>query len=54
MTITKIRPALNAVIYQFIFENYGETEANDPAYDIKAMGKFIIENYIFEGENNDN
>lgn len=31
-------------IYQWILDNFGETEANDPSYNIQALAQFIDNN----------
>ena len=41
----KKRSALEQVIYAFIFEAYGESEANDPAYSLKDMAAYIRKNH---------
>lgn len=36
-------PRLQTIIYDYIFENYGESEANDPSYAIGPMADYINE-----------
>lgn len=31
-------------IYKWILDNFGETEANDPSYNIRALAKYLDNN----------
>ena len=38
-------PELQTIIYDYILENYGESEANDPCYAIGPMVDYINESF---------
>lgn len=40
-----IEKKFNEVIYEWVKENFGESEADDPSWDIKALAKYLSEQY---------
>ena len=44
---------LERSIYNFILENFGESEANDPCFDLGEIANHIEENFNVEEKNSD-